>query len=381
MRRRLALIAVALLVVTGWLGLRPYARAAAFIARVTGLEGPVASRLAGLGARSFTTADLVVPTRQGGLLARVYVPDATVTRAIVLTPGVHAEGIDEFRLVGLARQAAASGLVVLTPELPDLLDYGITPALPDAIEDVALWLASQPRYAPDGRVGLVGISFAGGLSIVAAGRPSLDDRLAFTLSFGGHGDLGRVLRYLCTGIQPSGWKRPPHDYGVAVILMNAAPRLVPPDQVDGLREGIRTFLHASHLDMTDKARAADIFARARAMEETLAEPARTLLGLVNARDVATLGPRLLPVVDGVSMDAALSPERSRVPVTPVYLLHGTDDNVVPAIESTMLAAHLRRSTRVRLLVTPLITHAEVDRSAGVDDIVALVAFWAEVLRQ
>ena len=48
----------------------------------------------------------------------------------------------------------------------------------------------------------MGISFAGGLSMVAAGRPAIRDRLAFVFSFGGHGDLPRVLRYLCTGLEP-----------------------------------------------------------------------------------------------------------------------------------------------------------------------------------
>ena len=46
---------------------------------------------------------------------------------------------------------------------------------------------------------MMGISFSGGLSIVAAGRPSLANRVAYVFSFGGHDDLPRVLRYLCTG--------------------------------------------------------------------------------------------------------------------------------------------------------------------------------------
>ena len=92
----------------------------------------------------------------------------------------------------------------------------------------------------------MGISFAGGLSVVAAGRPSIRDRLAFVYSFGGHGDLPRVLRYLCTGLEPAKPDdppgapvrvRPPHDYRVAVILVGIADRMVPPEQVKPLRRG------------------------------------------------------------------------------------------------------------------------------------------------
>ena len=71
---------------------------------------------------------------------------------------------------------------------------------------------------------MMGISFAGGLSIVAAGRPALRDRVAVVLSLGGHGDLPRTLRYLCTGIQPDGERLPPHDYGVVIILLGVADR-------------------------------------------------------------------------------------------------------------------------------------------------------------
>ena len=64
------------------------------------------------------------------------------------------------------------------------------------IEDAALWLSASSGCAPDGRIGIMGISFAGGLSIVAASRPALAIGVAFVMSFGGHGDLPRTLRYL-----------------------------------------------------------------------------------------------------------------------------------------------------------------------------------------
>ena len=101
---------------------------------------------------------------------------------------------------------------------------------------------------------------------------------------------------------------------------------------------------------------------------------------MNARDVAHLGPVLLPHVDALARDPALSPDLSPRPVCPVYLLHGTDDNVVPAIESRLLADDLRRhGLPVRLLVTPLITHAEVNRDSTAAAIWNLIHFWSAVL--
>ena len=43
------------------------------------------------------------------------------------------------------------------------------------------WMSKRPDLAPDGRVGIVGISFAGGLSISAASRPAIRDKVAFVL--------------------------------------------------------------------------------------------------------------------------------------------------------------------------------------------------------
>ena len=94
----------------------------------------------------------------------------------MLTPGVHAMGIEEPRLKGLAGELAATGVTVVTIASPDLAHYRFTPQSVDQIEDAAKWLLAQPGLAPGGKVGLMGISFAGGLSLVAAGRPSIRDR-------------------------------------------------------------------------------------------------------------------------------------------------------------------------------------------------------------
>jgi dienelactone hydrolase len=332
-------------------------------------------------ARPVSEQDASIPSRHGSLRARLYRPAGHFRRAVLLVPGVHALGIDEPRLVGFARNLAALGLGVVTPELPDLKRYQITVRSTDMIEDAAAGLAQKRDWAPDGRVGVIGISFAGGLSIVAAGRPRLRDHTAFATAFGGHGDLPRVLRFLCTGIQPDGTRRAPHDYGVVVILLSTLERVVPPDQVEGLRTGLLTFLEASHLDMFDRTRAQETFDRARRMEKELPEPSATLLKHVNDRQVAALGAILLPHIDAFGNDPALSAERSEAPRAPVLLLHGLDDNVIPAIESRLLAEHLRPRTSVRCVISPLITHAEVDRQARFVDVWNLIGFWADLFEE
>ena len=355
-----------------------YLRAAALVVDAAGIEG-WPHTLAGWNAAAFRAEDRVVPSRHGPVRARLYVPEGRPRRALLLAPGVHAAGMDEARLVDFAGHLASRGYVVLTPDLPDFRRYHVTARTTDTIEDAALWLATRSGVADNGRVGVVGISFAGGLAVAAAGRPALRDHVAFVLSVGGHGDLDRTLRFLCTGVLDDGTRLVPHDYGVAIVLLAVAAELVPPAQVEGLRSGILTFLEASQADTTNKPRAGALFDRARRMERDMAEPAALLLRLVNRRAVEASGPLLLPYVPALASDPALSPERSFPPAAPVYLLHGATDNVIPTLESRLLARHLERHTRVALLVTPLLTHAEARPSADLRETWKVVAFWAAVL--
>ena len=358
-----------------------YLRAAAFVIQAAGMQGP-ARRAASLETGAFTERTLVVPWRSGELRARLYRPVGASDRAMLLVPGVHASGVDEPRLVQFAKDLASVRHTVLTVELTDLTQYQITPRTTDMIEDAAWWLSGQHDLAPDGRIGMMGISFAGGLSIIAASRAPLRDRVSFVMSFGGHGDLPRTLRYLCTGIQPDGSKFPPHDYGVVIILLSVADQVVPAEQVEPLRKVILTYLDASRLDLIDKNESWNTYQRARAMTVTLPEPAKTLMGYVNDRDVGHLGPILLPHVTKLGDNRALSPDAEAKPSAPVYLLHGTGDNVIPAMESSLLAETLRsRGVTVHQLATPLITHAEVDRAASASAIWNLVAFWESLLTE
>jgi dienelactone hydrolase len=271
-----ALLALTLLALA-W----PWARAAAFVVRAAGLSeqatGPSAAAvglLTALADQPFLVQPLSLAGATGEIPARVYRPERRRGRTLIVVGGVNREGIDEPRLVKFAGDLAAAGIPVVTPELAALTEYRLTPTVTDDLEGIVAQVATRADLTGDSPVGLMGVSFAGGLSVVAAGRASVRDKVAYVLSFGGHGDLERVLRYLCTGLQPDRELRPPHDYGLAVMLLNLADRVVPPEQVDGLRRGIDEFLRASQLDMSDRARAADVFAEARRMEATLDEPAR-----------------------------------------------------------------------------------------------------------
>jgi pimeloyl-ACP methyl ester carboxylesterase len=219
------------------------------------------------------------------------------------------------------------------------------------------------------------------------------------LSLGGHADLPRVLRYLCSsgGGELDDRSRAlaeggesiriprPSDYGGVVSLLNLADRAVPAEQVVPLQEAITLFLQASSVDPIDPAMAATLFARARQLGASLPEPSRTLMGHVNERNVAELGRALVPLLAHLELPAALSAERSPAPTTPIFLLHGADDSVVPASEMIHLVQHLRATTggsaEVRAFASRLITHAETRRQGALAEMWRLADFWRELMEK
>ena len=392
-RRSKAAIALALVIALAVVA-RPYVQVLGFIIRAADLKGPPATLAAWGASRVSKDAVISVPTRTGAVPARFYRPGGTIRRTILLMPGVHRDGIEEARLVGLAEDLAATGFGVLTIAAPDLQKFKITPQVTDVIEDAVIWASQQPQYAPDGKVGLFGISFSGGLSVVAAGRASIRDRVAFVMSLGGHGDLARVMHYLCSGEVLGDLEQakrssavvgadhvsvhPPHDYGVAVVLLSLADRIVPANQVAALSRGIDGFLLASSLAVSNPAAAGKVFDEMKAYAATLPEPSRQLMIYVNERAVDKLGPILLPIADGLKDHPAmpaLSAERAAPPTAPVFLLHGVDDNVIPSVETVLLAEHLRGKAEVTGLLSGLITHAEVNRTPSLTEVWRFAEFW------
>jgi pimeloyl-ACP methyl ester carboxylesterase len=318
------------------------------------------------------TRDLRIPGENGPIRARLYFrADQPRGEGIVVAHGVHYRGIDEGRLVPFARGLAESGLSVLTPELTDLADYRITSSGVGVIRDAVRYLASDREHVSGERVGLLGFSFAGGLSLVASEDPATAEHLSFVTSVGGHHDLRHVLRFLIhneiettTGIVPL----KAHEYGLVVLLYGNLEQFVPASDLAPMRAGFRAWLQEDR-------KAARELAKARTTAE-----ANQLWDLLEAGKLQTLAARLDAMLEAQQAQlAALSPAGRLASTTvPVYLLHGAHDNVIPPSETDAAGIELGSARHVAL-VSPLIEHVEVSKGAGLGDQLALVSFMAQLL--
>jgi hypothetical protein len=105
-------------------------------------------------------------------------------------------GVGEFPRSDLAVHFAEAlgrlGVVTLIPQSSGLRDKHLTFDEVDGLR-ASLDLLRQEPDVDQSRVGLVGLSAAGGLSIVAAGQPDLRDRIRFVNSFGSYADTQSLL--------------------------------------------------------------------------------------------------------------------------------------------------------------------------------------------
>ncbi|MCC6647037.1 MAG: alpha/beta hydrolase, partial [Polyangiaceae bacterium] len=219
------------------------------------------------------------------------------------------------------------------------------------------------------RVGVMGLSFAGGLSLMlAASHP---EHVAFAVSVGGHHDLPRVLRFLVTNEieAPEGrLRRPAHDYGLLVFAQGHSERLFPTDAARA-RQVLRRWLQGDPEGARRDAQALEPAARA------------TMERLVR-HDQAALAPRVEAILaDEAERGLAASPRGKLGALTrPVFLLHGAEDDVVPASEARWIWSELPSRARGALLVSPSLGHVELKGAPRIADEAALVEFMSGVLR-
>lgn len=305
--------------------------------------------------------------------ARLYLPEGGHGHGIVVSHGVHFRGIDEPRLVSFARALARSGLVVLTPELDDLIDYRVSQRGIDVIGQSIRYLGARRDLVTEQKVGVIGFSFAGGLSLVAAAKPELADRIAFVTSVGGHHDLARVLEFLLSGVvaTPTGPEhREPHEYGLVILTYEHLDHFVPGPDRAVMGDALRAWLQE------DRPRA-----RTLASLRTTAEGEHVFM-LLETHQLGTLASELRHVIaeHGAELDALSPKDRLAHIRAPVYLLHGSADSVIPPSEAEWAARELEVAHTPHLaLVTPLIEHVEVDKTAGLEDKIELVHFMAQLM--
>jgi pimeloyl-ACP methyl ester carboxylesterase len=322
---------------------------------------------AGFANHPFKEEDGSVQTPRGLLRYRLYIPQNVQNPGgVVLLHGVHHLGIEDPRLWNLARALASAGVEVMTPELQDLADYRVTARTIDVIGDSAVVLSTRMNR----KVGVMGLSFAGGLSLLTAAKPDFAEKIAFVVAIGAHDDMGRVARFFAanTITKPDGTESPfhAHEYGALVLAYSHMEDFFSPADVSLAREAMRQKLW----ELPDAMKTAAGLSPAGQME---------LDQLFNHRD-ALEQPLLQEITLHKDEMDAVSPHGHLAQLhTSVFLLHGSGDTIIPASETLWLAKDVPQSTLKSALISPALVHVDMGDKVTWQEQWQLVDFMAKVL--
>jgi dienelactone hydrolase len=346
--------------------MRERLRAMSLLARMAG-KNNIISRL---DHHIYDVKQTVVESGGRAIRARFYIPRGSQhPPAVVVVHGLHQLGIDEPRLVAFAGALAQTGVEVLTPELEAMADYRVEPHSIDVIGESAETLAEQSGRQ---QVGILGLSFAGGMALMAAAEPKYASDISFVAAVGAQDETERVEHYLIEGEThwPDGrvFNVPPHEYGWLILIYSHPEDFFPAADVDNARTSIRLLLH-------------DDVAGAKRAAQQLSPAGQALMEKIFNHQRDAFRDKLLanlrkhePEAVAVSPHDQLSGLKAKV-----LLIHGEGDDVIPPSESEWLARDIPKGHLQEVLISRAISHVSLDRAPGLRDRLALVHWVALML--
>ncbi len=322
--------------------------------------------------RPFTEETGTALTPQGALRYRLYLPTGVGRPpGIVLLHGIKREGIEEPRLINFGRALAGAGIEVMTPELKDLADYRVTPATIDTIGNAAVVLAAKINQP---KVGILGISFGGGLALLAATKPEFSDKIAFVLAVGAHDDMTRVARFFAANMieRPDGSavSLKAHEYGALILAYSHPEDFFPTKDVPAATQALRLWIWEQP---AASMQTADTLSTAGKQELDLLLHHRGDLQQTFLREVD----RHQDEMQAVSPHSHLSELH-----VPVFLLHGATDTIIPSSETLWLAKDVPTGDLRNVLVSRAMNmiHVDGEHPVTLAERWDLVNFFAGVLR-
>lgn len=117
---------------------------------------------------------------------------------MVVTHGFTHLGAADPRLQALCRRLARAGFIVVAPELDEMRQYRLGGGDQADLEAVVVALAADAGIDPS-RIAVMAFSFGSAPTLIGLAQPTLRERVAFAVIFGGYFDLRRTFKYVLTG--------------------------------------------------------------------------------------------------------------------------------------------------------------------------------------
>lgn len=353
-----------------------HVRSAALLMRWTHAPGPERIRSFGEHAVTrqefaWTVTPAAVPAHDAPRTITVveYRPvDVVHPPPVLLVHGAHYRGMREVRLREFANAIASSGLLVFTPQLDELAQHHVQASTIGTLQQLARDAAKRAGYET---AGVIGISFAGSLALLAAADESATTgSISSVTAVGSYASLDRVGRWYAgdaaTGPDGVSLSLQPHPYGARVLFQAHAETAFGEHAME-FRRVLDLYLHDRPQQALEAA-------------NSLPEPTRQDAVALAGDAVHPLSDKLRSLLRVHASELArISPEHQLSQLhVPALLVHGADDPIIPSTETAWLARQVPIHALRASLITSAIRHAELQEEPSLADLWDLV-HWAAAL--
>jgi dienelactone hydrolase len=349
---------------------RDYLQAASLLQRIS--DPNATGWLANYEVHPVDVRDITFNFRGDQIPAHVYMPRGIgFAPGIVIVHGMHRMGMDGPRMVSFARAFASSGFFVMTPQVPGIADYRVERESAELIGAAATNFAQQLNVT---KVGVLAISFSGGLSLLAASDPQLSKSIAWVASVGGYYDLAHVLRLFATGeaVRPDGSieHMQPHEYGPLIVVYDEPQDFFVPEDVQAAHDALKLLL-AEQGKASEK------------LTEAMTPADQQIMQRIYHKQRETFAPAILAEVDKRHEQLAFASPAGHLQTlrVPILLLHGSDDAIIPPTEILWLQRDIPKKYLRDALLSPAIGHVDLGVKIKLRDRLALIHWMALMIRE
>jgi len=285
----------------------------------------------------------------------------------IILHGITRPGRFHPNLLRFARALASSGLAVLVPQVPEWKNLRLAPHVTLPTVRGALDALRRLDATNDGPYGIIGFSFGAPQIMIAASHADVAEQLGGVVGFGGYCDMERMVRFQMTGehewegithrIRPDPYGRwiiggnhltSIPEYSEAEDVAQALWRLAVEagerrilawdSSYDVLKTELRGQVAPEHTWLFD------LFAPSSDQEPDMkgAEDIAKKLAEAVRRSSPLMNP--LPYLTGIR--------------TPVHLIHGQDDHLIPYTESLRMQASFSAEQSVDTTITAFFSHSD-----------------------
>jgi pimeloyl-ACP methyl ester carboxylesterase len=289
--------------------------------------------------------------------------------AWVVMHGITYAGRTHAQLVRFGRAVASTGAAVIIPEVPEWRQLDLAPHLAaPTIRSAIDFLRTSPevRQAP---VGLVGFSFGAPHTVASAGCPMLRADIAGAVAFGGYCDLAHTIRFMMTGRHEHNGRTlslRPDPYGRWIVAANYLTEAAGYEGAVDVANSLRRLATLAG-DIGAPAWSSQYDRAKVQIGERLSPDCRELFNLIAPPSDREPDPEegcklaSLLAEGGKRAHPQMDPSEALAQVTsPVHVLHGRFDHLIPFSEGLRLREALPSQSESYATVTRLFGHSAQD---------------------